>query len=116
MAHAATDGRMWAMGHVPGRAALVALLDAVEGRLSCAALRIWQAGRARSDDERLEAIARARLALRDANTLLRVNRTAITSGDGVIRPAAPSAGEDADAVATEIEWLREGDRCSSTSC
>ncbi len=115
MAHAATDRRMWAMGHVPGRAALVALLDAVEERLSCAALRIWEACRAQSDAERLQAIARARLALRDANTLLRLNRIAITSGDGVIRPLAPSVREDAQAVATEVEWLREGDHCTPTS-
>lgn len=96
------------MGRVLGRAALVALLDAVEERLSCAALRTWEACRAESDVERLEAMARARLALRDANTLLRLNRTAITSGDGVVRSAVTSAGDEAEAVTREVEWLCRG--------
>ena len=87
--------------------AVLGVLDAVEDRLSVAALRVAQAAQAKSQARRTRALASAKLTLREANVLLERNMAGLRKGKGVVGPdvAAKTTAED---LHREAEWLAGG--------
>jgi len=95
------------MATTVGYSPMLAVLDAVEDRLSVAALRLAQGAQARTESARLQALARGRLALRQANRLVGRNLASLRKGEGL---AGPDAGEplaDGD-LQRELDWLGDG--------
>lgn len=85
------------------RAVVVGLLDAVEDRVSVAALRMAQGVQAQTEEARVRAMAQARLALRRANRALADGLADLRRGETLRWPEPHLTGREDEQ--REVDWL-----------